>query len=151
MHSRFLKLVDQWRATAVFMAFFCLTAHGQANWLTFVGYPGDAQSDLLEADPLSRTVTANGPTLNIRVSRAMLRTSTEGVPFRSYTATVLVDCAAKTARFVTASFYMMPLWEGKSHKTLVYSATEIRPMLLRYFDPNPLPRIVAATCTVTPR
>lgn len=139
------------RAYGVSALLLCASAHGQDSWLTLVGYPNDSQSDVIEADPLSRSITPNGPTLEIRVSRAMLRTSTEGIPFRSYTATVLVDCAAKTARFVAASFYLMPLWEGKSHRTLVYAPTEIRPLLFRFFDPNPLLRIVAATCTQAPR
>lgn len=125
-------------------------AQSQGSWLTFVGNPGDAQADLLEVDATSRAVTPAGPTLDIRVSRPMLRTSTEGIPFRSYTGTVLVDCVAKTARFVVASFYMMPLWEGKSHKTLIYQSSEIRPVQFRFFDPNPLPRIVRASCTNGP-
>lgn len=140
-----------WHATALFAISCSASAQMQASWLTFVGHPGDAQSDVLEADPLSRSVTSDGPTLDIRVSRAMLHTSTEGIPFRSYTATVLVDCAAKAARFVTASFYLMPLWEGKPHKTLAYTPAEIRPSLFRFFDPNPLPRIVVATCAVASR
>ena len=151
MHCLLLRFVANWRATAVFAMFYCPTAQGQSSWLAFAVHSADTQSDVLEADPLSRSVTPNGPMLNIRVNRAMLRTSTDGIPFRSYTATVLVDCAAKTARFVTASFYMMPFWEGKPHKTLDYSPTEVRPLLFRLFDPNPLPRIVAATCAVTPR
>ena len=151
MHRLLFRFVAKWRTTAVLTMFYCVAAQGQANWLTFAVYSGDAQSDVLEADPLSRSVTSNGTTLNIRVNRAMLRTSTDGIPFRSYTATVLVDCAAKTARFVTASFYMMPFWEGKPHRTLDYSSTEVRPLLFRLFDPNPLPRIVAATCASAPR
>jgi hypothetical protein len=139
------------RTAALFAMFCASTAMAQTSWLTFVGNPGDAQSDLLEADPVSRTITPNGTTLNIRVSRALLRNSTDGIPFRSYTATVLVDCAAKTARFVTASFYMMPLWEGNPHRTLVYPSTEVRPLLLRFFDPNPLPRVIGATCGVASR
>lgn len=145
------KFIGMSRITALFFMFYCAAAHAQASWLTFVGYPGDAQNDVLEADSQSRSITPNGPTLNIRVSRAMLHTSTEGIPFRSYTATVRVDCAAKTARFETASFYMMPLWEGKPHRALVYAPTEVRPLLFRYFDPNPLHSIVAASCVVVRR
>ena len=145
------RFISALRASGLCAVLFCAAAHGQNNWLTFVGSPNDAQGDVLEADPLSRSVTPNGPTLDIRVSRAMLRTSTEGIPFRSYTATVLVDCTAKTARFVTASFYLMPLWEGRPHRTLAYAPSETRPLLFRFFEPNPLPRIVAATCAVSTR
>lgn len=139
------------RNTALLALLSWSSASGQAGWLTFVGNPGDARGDLLEVDSQSRKASAKGSTLDIRVSRVSLRTSTEGVPFRSYTATVLVDCAEKTARFLTASFYMMPLWEGKPHKTLIYSPSEVRPLLFRFFEPNPLPRIFKATCPNGPR
>lgn len=151
MSGLLFRFISALRASGLCAVLFCATAHGQNNWLTFVGSPNDAQNDVLQADPLSRSVTPNGPTLNIRVSRAMLRTSTEGIPFRSYTATVLVDCSAKTARFVTATFYLMPLWEGKPHKTLSYAPTEIRPVMFRFFEPNPLQRVVSATCAALPR
>lgn len=75
-----------------------------------------------------------------------MRTSSDGIPFRSYSATVLVDCSAKSARFVNATFYMMPLWEGKPHTTLTYSAAEVRPMLFRSIEPNPAARIIRAAC-----
>ena len=144
-------VVNARRQTTLLSMFFCVAVHSQSSWLTVAGFPGDTQTDVLEVDALSRQITPGGPLLNIRVSRVMLRSSTEGIPFRSYTATVLVDCAAGSARFVTASFYMMPFWEGKPHKTVDYSPTEVRPVLFRFFKPNPLPRIVTATCAVSPR
>ena len=139
------------RKAVLLVLFSWSTAYSQAGWLTFVGNPDDTLADLLEVDSESRKASAKGSTLDIRVSRVSLRTSTEGVPFRSYTATVLVDCAEKTARFLTASFYMMPIWEGKPHKTLIYSASEVRPVMFRFFEPNPLPRILKATCPNGPR
>lgn len=125
---------------------FWLAANAQLTWLTIVGNPGNSQTDLIEVDPQSRSLIAGNSTLNIRVSRAILRTSSDGIPFRSYTATVLVDCASKSARFVNATFYMMPSWEGKPHTTLTYSAAEVKPMLFRSIEPNPAARIIRAAC-----
>lgn len=139
-----------WRGLSLL---FCLaslvttaSAHKQTNWLTITGTPDQPQTDLIEVDPESRSSSKDFPALNIRVSRALLRTSSDGVPFRSYTATVMVDCNAKTARFVSATFYMMPLWQGNPHKTWLYSSTEIRPMLFRSIEPNPTLRIIRAAC-----
>lgn len=121
-------------------------AQAQPKWLTLTGNPGDPQTDIVEVDPESRSASREWPTLNIRANGAVLRTSTDGVPFRSITATVMVDCAAKSARFVSATFYMMPLWEGQPHKTLAYSSAELRPMQFRNVEPNPSLRIIRAAC-----
>lgn len=132
-----------------FFLIFCVTAVAQSAWFTIVGDPGDIQTDLVEVDPQSRSLNAGNAILNIRVSRAILRTSSDGVPFRSYTATVLVDCSAKSARFVNATFYMMPLWEGRPHTSLTYSATEVRPVLFRSIEPNPAAKIIRAACQMS--
>lgn len=134
---------------SIFLSFplwFCVLAQAQSTWFTIVGNPGDAQSDLVEVDPQSRSFTAGNSTLNVRVSRPVLRTSSDGVPFRSYTATVLVDCASKNARFISANFYMMPLWEGRPHASLAFSAAEVRPLMFRNIEPNPAARIIRAAC-----
>ena len=144
-----LRFVLQSAANQIFVGYllcFCLAANAQATWFTIVGNPGDSQSDLVEVDPQSRSFNAGNSTLSIRVSRPALRTSSDGVPFRSYAATVLVDCATKSARFVTANFYMMALWEGQPHASMAYSASEVRPMLFRSIEPNPAARIIRAAC-----
>ena len=111
-----------------------------------VGMPGEANTNIIEVQPASLVTTANQPSLNIRVNRINPSISSEGIPFRSYIATVLIDCTEKTARFTSAAFYMMPLWEGKAHKVVFWSAAEIRPVLLRNFEPNPREKIIRAAC-----
>ena len=136
-------------ANQIFVCFllcFCVLAGAQPAWFTIVGNPADSQTDVVEVDPQSRSFNAGNSTLNVRVSRSVLRTSSDGIPFRSYTATVLVDCATKSARFVTANFYMMPLWEGRPHASLAFSAAEVRPLLFRNIEPNPAGRIIRAAC-----
>ena len=118
----------------------------QTTWLTVAGNPGDASTDLLEVDPKSRVQILDEATLNIRVSRNKLLSSSDGIPFRSYTATIRVNCLEKTARFATAAFHMMPFWEGTPHRVLVFTSTEIRPVIFRFFEPNPTARVVKAAC-----
>ena len=124
----------------------CAIAQGQSDWLTMVGMPGEASMNIIEVQPASLVTSANQPSLNIRVNRAKLTISSEDIPFRSYTATVLIDCYDKTARFISAAFYMMPIWEGKPHKVVSWSAAEMRPMLFQNFEPNPREKIIRAAC-----
>ena len=125
---------------------FAATLFAQNNWLTLVGDPHNSHTEVLEVNPLSRLQSANESTLNIRVNHGKLLTSSEGIPFRSYTATIRVDCVEKTARFVTVSYHMMPMWDGKSHRDLVFPATEVRPLVFRFFEANPILRIVKSAC-----
>lgn len=120
--------------------------HAQGDWLTVSGHPGEPQLDIVEVQPESRFLSADFATLNIRVNRSALRTSTDGVVFRSFTASVVADCAAKTARFATVTFYMAPLWEGSPHRVLTFSAAQNRPVLFRSIEPNPTERIIRAAC-----
>ena len=73
-------------------------------------------------------------------------TSWDGVAYRSYTAAVAVDCAAKTGRYLSLDFFMLPLWKGGAYKTSRYSSTEVRAMLFRDITPNPTERIIKAAC-----
>jgi len=119
----------------------------QSSWLTVAGDPGDSQNDVVQIDPTSRAGTASLPTFNVRVSRAVLRISWDDIPYRSYASTVAIDCAENSGRYTEISFYMMPLWEGQSHKTISFSAAESRPMRFRDIEPSPTSRIVRAACT----
>ena len=124
----------------------CTWSIAQPGWLTLVGNPGEPQNDLVQVNPVSRSGSADTPTLNLRINRANLRTSWDNVPYRSYTATVEIDCIEKTARYTEISFYMMPLWEGKPHKTTSFSWNEMRPLRFRDIEPNPTSRLIRAAC-----
>ncbi len=135
------------KLTAGFGCFvFAATLFAHTNWLTLTGDPGNFHTDVLEVDPLSRLQNLNESTLNIRASHGKLLTSSEGIPFRSYTATIRVSCVDKTARFVNVSYHLMSLWEGKPHRELVFSATEVRPLVFRFFEANTILRIVKSAC-----
>lgn len=130
----------------VFAACCCSVGYARADWLTVTGDRSEPQFNIVEVQPESRSVSAGLATLNIRVSRSAQRTSTDGVTFRSFTASVEVKCAEKTARFVTVAFYMAPMWEGKPHQVMAFSAAQNRPMLFRSIEPNPTERIIRAAC-----
>lgn len=129
----------------------CTWSIAQSSWLTLVGHPGEPQNDLVQVDPVSRSGSVDMPTLNLRISRANLRTSWDSVPYRSYTSTVEIDCAEKTAHYTEISFYMMPLWEGKPHRITSFSSNEMRPLQFRDIEPNPTARLIRAACPATPR
>lgn len=129
----------------------CITVGAQNSWLTLVGDPADLQADTVQVDVQSRLANTTQPTLHVRVSRSSLRASWDNVPYRSYTSTVVVDCLEKTARYLDATFYMMPLWQGKPHTTSNFSTLETRPMAFPDVEPNPAASIVKAACITAAR
>ena len=137
--------------TATYVVCACALAVAQNSWLTLVGDPADSQADTVQVDVQSRLANTTQPTLNVRVSRSSLRSGWDNVPYRSYTSTLVVDCVEKTARYLDATFYMMPLWQGKPHTTSNFSPLETRPMAFPDVAPNPAASIIKAACITTAR
>ncbi|MGB4115999.1 MAG: hypothetical protein WBK51_05590 [Polaromonas sp.] len=127
---------------------FGVTHHAAAAWFTIIGDSKLPDVDIVEVDTQNMNLSGSEKTLHIRVNRSNLRTSWDGVSYRSYTAMVLVNCSAKTARYQSLVFYMQPIWSDASHKTSVYSDSVVRPMLFRSMEPNPTERIIRAACSV---
>lgn len=121
-------------------------AGAQTPWLTVVGDPADTSADTIEVDPVAVAVDGPMHTMRVRVSRPRERTSTDGIVFMSYRAVVLFDCNLRTARFLSADFFRLPLWTGSPHESIVYASNLIRPMVFREIEPNPLQRIIRAAC-----
>jgi uncharacterized protein (DUF2461 family) len=84
----------------------------QNTWFNVVGDPKDASVNTIEVDPTPVAVNGDLKTMKIRVSRSVPRTSWDGVPYRSYTSTVVFDCANKKAQYQSLDFYMEPAWKG---------------------------------------
>ena len=101
---------------------------------------------MVEVDTKTLALKVDEKILNIRVNRDKLRTSWDGVSYRSYTAAVAVNYYLKNARYLSLIFYLLPLWEGLPHKTSTYSESAVSPMLFRDMDPNPTERIIKAAC-----
>ena len=121
-------------------------AGAENRWFTMEGDSKNAALDTVEVDTLSLSRDAENRSMNLRVSRSTQRTSWEGVPYRSYTAQVVFNCAQQTARYKWLAFYMLPLWSGPVHTTSRYAADEIRPMQFTDAQPNPAQRIIHAAC-----
>lgn len=120
--------------------------YAQTRWFNVLGDPQDANVNTIEVDPVPVAVSGDLKTMRIRVSRSEQRKSWDGVPYRSYTSTVVFDCAHKKAQYVSLDFYMQPAWKGASHKTSTYAGDVKRPMEFRDVTPNPTQRLVRAAC-----
>ncbi len=143
------SLVKFFTAACVFCV--CITVGAQNSWLTLVGDPADSRADTVQVDVQSRLTNTTQPTLHVRVSRSSLRASWDSVPYCSYTSTLVVDCLEKTARYLDATFYMMPLWQGKPHTNSNFSTLETRPMAFPDVEPNPAASIIKAACITVAR
>jgi hypothetical protein len=115
-----------------------------STWFTVVGDPADPKIDTIQVDPVDHD--QNRKTLRVRASRATVRTGYDELPYRSYDASVLMDCQAKTARFLTIAYYVQPLWQGTPRETVDFSKGSSRNMVFRGVEPNPHLRIVQAAC-----
>jgi hypothetical protein len=72
--------------------------HARTGWFNVMGDPQDTTVNTIEVDPIPVAVNGDLKTMKIRVSRSVQRTSWDGVPYRSYTSTVVFDCANKSAQ-----------------------------------------------------
>ncbi|RZL62858.1 MAG: hypothetical protein EOP81_14940 [Variovorax sp.] len=119
-----------------------------AAWFTLAGNPLDNSADYIQVDPQS--VVADGVlrTLQVRVSRAQTRTSTDGVAFRSFQGIAEVNCEKKTARYTSATFYNQPHFTGPPVTTLTYQPNQVRPVAFRQIDGDYAQRLIRAACVV---
>lgn len=121
-------------------------AWGQSSWFNVMGDAANPAVDTIEVDASPIADAAEAQTMRVRVSRAKPRDSWDGVPYRSYEAQVVFDCANRKARYSSIVFYRLPLWQGISHNTSTYSRDDPRWMLFRDVEPNPTERIIRAAC-----
>ena len=128
------------------LALACLSSYAASSWLTLVGDPTNPDGDYIEFDPTSLTRENGRPVISIRVSRALARTSKEGIVFRSFESAVVVDCKQASARFLRASFYAEPDFKGQPFRTVVFDPTDIRPMAFKEIKGAPTQRVVRAAC-----
>jgi hypothetical protein len=122
------------------------SAFAQSQWLSMTGDATDATADTVQVDPVTFNRAGALRTVRLRVSRTSERKSWDGAVYRSYVSDVLIDCVARTGRYVSIEFFAQPLWEGEPHGKTAYSRREIRPMLFRDMEPNPTARLIRAAC-----
>lgn len=139
------------RVAAPCVAVACIitgAAMAQVNWLTTAGIAGDATSDYVQLDPTRLAKESGLVTIPLRVSRSHERTSQDGIKFRSFVGVAGVDCKEMTARFLRASFYTKPNFEGSSFITKEYGST-IRPVMFREIPGDHATQTVRAACAAT--
>jgi hypothetical protein len=117
---------------------------GHVLWFTVVGDPSNPDADTIQIDPVARS-SAGLRVMEIRTSRSNVRTSQEGVAFRSYEALVEFDCDKATARFLQSQFFDEPLWQRPS-RLVQFRADQTRPMDFKLLEPNPRDRVIRAAC-----
>ena len=121
----------------------------ESDWFTVVGdvsQPSEASKDVVQVSPGSISDASGLRVMQIRANRAENRVSRDGVPYRSFNATVEFDCENKTARYLSLNYFMQPGWQGPSHKTSTFTREQFRPMAFTSMVPNPAARIVRAAC-----
>lgn len=118
----------------------------EANWFTIVGDKTDPTLDTIEVDAVPVSINGSRRIMQVRTSRSAPRTNWEGIPYRSYKATVEFDCIEKTAEYQQMTYYMQPAWAGESHISTSYTKGNSRSMRLRDVKPNPVERIIKAAC-----
>jgi hypothetical protein len=121
-------------------------AQAQDEWLTVVGDLNDATVNTIQVDPRPVAVSGQQRTMKLRVNRMAARVSREGIPYTSYEALVVFDCAERTGRYTQVVYFMQPFWKGESHKTSIYTRADPRFLTFVNVVPNPAARIVRAAC-----
>lgn len=137
------------RVVVMLLVWGCAVVQAQQaepTWLTVAGEPENPAADTVQVDPGSIEADEDQRTMRVRVSRSTLRTSWDGVPYRSYESSVRIDCRDHSARYLSITFYPLPRWQGASHRTVDYSKGPVRAMGFRDIVPNPNQRIVVAAC-----
>ena len=121
-------------------------AQAQTVWFTVVGEPANPAVNTVQVDPTPVDSTDTTRTMRVRVNRSEVRTSWDGVPYRSYESDVLFDCRANTARYLAIRYHLEPVWQGQPHRAVAYTTGTPRWMEFRQIEPNPTQRIVGAAC-----
>ncbi len=114
-------------------------------WFTIMGDPDEPDVNTIQVDPID--IEGKPRTKRVRVSRSTLRTSWDGVPYRSYTSAVVFDCEKHKARYLQLTYHDLPRWQGEPSKTVDYTTGTPRWMEFRDVTPNPTKRIITAACT----
>lgn len=123
------------------------SATERTTWLTVVGDVADASSDTVQIEPESVVVFSSLRTIRIRVSRGHERTGYDDRPYRSYIASVQIDCSNLSASFRQIQLFQGPHWSRDS-RVLNYREADMPPMVFRDIQPNPSARIVQAACSI---
>lgn len=120
----------------------------RAEWLTLNGSPGDANNSYVQVDPTSVEVNGSRRHVTLRMSLAEERTSKDGVRFRSYLARASVDCEARNARYLSATYFAHPHFVGEPVAVKHFEEDDVRPMTFKGAPVDLVGRTINAACSV---
>ncbi|MBJ2158965.1 surface-adhesin E family protein [Variovorax sp. IB41] len=123
-------------------------AVAQAEWLTLSGTPGDAAASYVQVDPTRIEVDGARRGVTLRMSLAEDVTGKDGFKLRSFEARASVDCEARTARYVSATYFSLPNFVGEPVAVKHFEDDDVRPLTLPGAPPELAARTVNAACSV---
>jgi hypothetical protein len=126
-------------------------AGARAEWLTLAGSAGDAGNDYVQVDPTSVEAEGTHRIVKLRLSLAQPRTTRDGIMFRSFDAKVDADCAARNARYVSATYFAQPNFVGEPMAVRHFAEDDVRPMTLGGAPRELATRTINAACSVRPK
>lgn len=124
-----------------------LSADAAETWLTITGDPGNSANHYIQVNPAAIEIKDDLRVIPVRINRAKVWTTNEGIQFRSVETEVQIDCTQQTARYLKSSFYAQPDFRGQPFKVSVYAQDDVRPMTFKDIADNPDARIIKAACT----
>jgi hypothetical protein len=129
----------------------CAGPIAHAEWLTLAGSPGEATNSYVQVDPTSVVVDGSKRLVAVRISLAEPRSGPDGLKFRSVTARASVDCEARKARYVSATYFDQPNFVGPPLAIREFDESEVRPMNFAGMPGDLAVRTVNAACGVGAR
>ncbi|BEP45179.1 surface-adhesin E family protein [Variovorax sp. 375MFSha3.1] len=123
----------------------------RAEWLTLTGTPGDAASSYVQVDPSSIEVDGSRRNVALRMNLREGRLNRDGVRFRSFQGVATVDCDARSARYVSASYFSLPNFVGEPVQVKHFEEGDVRPVTLPGAPTEMAARMVNAACAVRPK
>jgi len=126
----------------------CASPLAHAEWLTLTGSAGEAGNTYVQVDPTSVVVEGSKRLVAVRISLAEPRTGDDGLKFRSVAAKASVDCDARKARYVSATYFGQPNFVGPPLSVREFDEADVRPMNFAGLPGDLAVRTVNAACGV---
>jgi hypothetical protein len=122
----------------------------RAEWFTLSGTPGDATSSYVQVEPTSVEVDGSNRLVSLRMSLPEDRTGRDGIRFRSFQARAKVDCEARSARYLSATYFGHPDFVGEPVAVRHFEESDVRIVTLAGAR-DLVTRTINAACAVRPK
>ncbi|WP_432729240.1 surface-adhesin E family protein [Variovorax sp. W6] len=122
----------------------------RAEWLTLAGTPGDDSASYVQVDPTSVEADGSKRLVSLRMSLPKDRTGRDGVRYRSFQAQARVDCEARSARYLSTTYFGHPNFVGEPIAVRHFEEGDVRPVTLAGAL-ELVTRTINAACAVRPK